>query len=112
LRGVRKAQVKLATYYLLKGEVARARQVYDDMAGEDVTRMASIRDELFGVQSSEYWEITDRGANFDFLPKERKVKLEEFFGWFAGLPTARSGFVSQLPAAPGGGAAELELQDE
>ncbi|HEX7481525.1 MAG TPA: DUF2254 family protein [Polyangiales bacterium] len=112
LRGVRKAQVKLATYYLLKGEVARARQVFDDMAGEDVTRMASIRDELFGVQSSEYWEITDRGANFDFLPKERKVKLEEFFSWFAGLPTARSGFVSQLPAAPGGGAAELELQDE
>jgi Predicted membrane protein (DUF2254) len=102
LRGVRKAQVKLATHYLMKGDVARARMVYDDMHGEDVTRMASIRDELFGVQSSEYWEITDRGGNFDYLPPERKVKLEEFFSWFSGLPQKRTVFVSQLPAAPGG----------
>jgi hypothetical protein len=101
LRGVRKAQVKLATYYLLKGDTPRARQVYDDMNGEDVTRLASIRDELFGVSSSEYWEITDRGGNFDFLSKERKVHLEEFFSWFTGLPKKRTVFVSQLPAAPG-----------
>lgn len=111
LRGVRKAQVKLATYYLLKDDRARARQVYEDMAGEDLTRLASIRDELFGVQSSEYWEITDRGANFDYLPKERKVKLAEFFSWFPGLPVGRSGFVSQLPAAPGEGAS-VEFIDE
>ncbi len=112
LRGVRKAQVKLATYYLLKGDIARARQVYEDMAGEDPMRLASIRDELFGVQSSEYWEITDRGSNFDYLPKERKLKLQEFFSWFTGLPVERTVFVSQLPAAPGGEAAGIEFHDE
>jgi hypothetical protein len=115
LRGVRKAQVKLATHYLLAGDQARARQVYDDMATEEPTRMASIRDELFGVHSAEYWEITDRGANFDFLPKERKVKLGEFFSWFSGLPTGRTVFVSQLPAAPGDGHAvdsSIEIKND
>jgi hypothetical protein len=99
LRGVRKAQVKLATHYLLAGDEVRARRVYDDMAAEDTSRLASIRDELFAVQSAEYWEIIDRGANFDYLPAERKVQLDLFFGWFAGLPSAVH--ASQLPAAPG-----------
>ncbi len=111
LRGVRKAQVKLATYYLVKGDTARARLVYEDMSGEDHTRLASIRDELFGVQSAEYWEITDRGGNFDFLSKERKVQLEEFFSWFVGLPKQKTVFVSQLPAAPGGDPMGIEIEE-
>jgi hypothetical protein len=82
LRGVRKAQVKLATYYLHKGDDARARRVYDDMADEDAQRLASIREEMLGVESSEYWEVTDRGVNFDYLPPERKARLEQFFAWF------------------------------
>jgi hypothetical protein len=103
LRGVRKAQVKLATFYLMRSDELRARQVYSDMAGEDLTRLASIRDELFGVQAQEYWEITDRGTNFDYLPKERKGQLEVFFGWFPELPAQRrSMYSSHHPAAPGG----------
>jgi hypothetical protein len=93
LRGVRKAQVKLATYFLSRGDTARARKVYEDMAGEDPQRLASIRDELLAVESPEYWEIIDRGVNFDYLPPERKAKLGEFFGWFQGLPAS-------LPAPP------------
>ena len=34
LRGVRKAQAKLASYYLLHDQPARARRIYDDMASE------------------------------------------------------------------------------
>jgi hypothetical protein len=101
LRGVRKAQVKLATYFLQKGDQTRARQIHEDMAAEDLVRMASIRDELFGVQSSEYWEITDRGANFDYVSGARKRTLGTFFGWFDGLPGGRTMLVSQMPAAPG-----------
>jgi hypothetical protein len=99
LRGVRKAQVKLATYFLLHEDSTRARQVHLDMAGEDLVRMASIRDELYSVQAPEYWEITDRGSNFDFLPVERKVHMEQFFRWFPGLPEQRR-ISSQLPTAP------------
>jgi hypothetical protein len=89
LRGVRKAQVKLATYYLLHGDEPRARRVYDDMAHESAQRLSSIRDELLAVRSSEYWEVIDRGVNFDYLPPERKEKLEQFFAWFGGLPPVR-----------------------
>lgn len=105
LRGVRKAQVKLATYFLLREDEARARQVFRDMADESPARLASIRDELFSVRSPEYWEITDRGSNFEYLEPERKRRLATFFSWFDNLPTKGTALVSQLPVAPG---AELD----
>jgi len=89
LRGVRKAQVKLATYYLLQGDEPRARRVQEDMTAEDPQRLSSIRDELLRVESPEYWEIIDRGVNFDYLPPERKAMLQRFFGWFGALPAVR-----------------------
>ncbi len=82
LRGVRKAQVKLATFYLLKGEEALAREVFEDMLGESPERLASIRNELLAIQSPEFWEISDRGVNFDYLPPKRKRRMLQFFGWF------------------------------
>lgn len=82
LRGVRKAQVKLATYYLVKGEQELAREVFRDMAAERPERLASIRNELLAIKSSEFWEISDRGVNFDYLPANRKKRLLEFFEWF------------------------------
>jgi hypothetical protein len=101
LRGVRKAQIKLATFFLMREDEKRARQVYLDMATEDPLRLASIRDELFSVQAPEYWEIIDRGTNFDYLPRERKVYLEQFFSWFEGLPPRGAVSSSHAPAAPG-----------
>ncbi|HKU42952.1 MAG TPA: DUF2254 family protein, partial [Polyangiales bacterium] len=102
LRGVRKAQVKLATYYLVRGDEPRARRVYEDMSAESPALLGAIRDELFAVHTAEYWEIIDRGLNFDYLPREQKRKLEVFFGWFSNLPTRPQIYASQLPAAPGG----------
>jgi hypothetical protein len=94
LRGVRKAQVKLATYYLLKGDEAAAREVYRDMEREKTSRLQSIRDELLTVQSSDFWEISDRGVNFDYLSPDRKAKMVEFFDWFGDLIPPRA---SMLP---------------
>lgn len=82
LRGVRKAQVKLATFYLLKGDEELAREVFHDMAGERPERLASIRSELLAIRSSEFWEISDRGVNFDYLPENRKRRMLQFFDWF------------------------------
>ncbi len=82
LRGVRKAQIKLATYYLVEGDEKLARRIFDDMQSERVERLRSIRDELAGIESEDFWEVIDRGANFDYLTPERKVALETFFGWF------------------------------
>jgi hypothetical protein len=85
LRGVRKAQVKLATFYLQRGHAAYARAIYEDMAQESPERLRSIRDEMLAVTSKEFWEVVDRGANFDYLDDARKEKLREFFAQFEAL---------------------------
>ncbi len=85
LRGVRKAQAKLAAYYLLAGAVSRARQIHDDMAQETPDRLRSIRDEMLSITSKDFWEIIDRGTNFDYVDDDRKTKLREFFDWFPEL---------------------------
>lgn len=83
LRGVRKAQIKLATYYLVGGAEDLARTVWRDMSQESPDRLQSIRDELLAVDTKDFWEISDRGENFDYLEPERKAMLATFFGWFA-----------------------------
>jgi len=79
LRGVRKAQIKLATYYLSKGALAHADRICADMRQEKPERLASIRSEFLAVSEREFWEVTDRGVNFDYLDDARKEKLDEFF---------------------------------
>ncbi len=85
LRGVRKAQAKLASYYLSTGESARAQAIFADMAAESPERLRSIRDEMLAVTAKDFWEIVDRGANFDYLPEPRKQRLREFFAQFPAL---------------------------
>jgi hypothetical protein len=97
---VRKAQLKLASYFLLRGNEALAREVFLDMGDERPERLASIRDELMNVESREFWEVSDRGVNFDYLGDERKAQLLRFFEWFGDrLPLARGAQVSQRMAA-------------
>ncbi|HEX4403524.1 MAG TPA: DUF2254 family protein [Polyangia bacterium] len=85
LRGVRKAQVKLATFYLQRGLATYARAIYEDMAQESPERLRSIRDELLSVTSKQFWEVVDRGTNFDYIDDARKEKLAEFFAQFESL---------------------------
>jgi len=82
LRGVRKAQVKLATFYLVNGEEELAKMIYEDMKNETSFRLRSIKEELLSVVSKDFWEIIDRGTNFDYLEPKRKEKLDTFFSWF------------------------------
>jgi len=85
LRGVRKAQIKLATYYLVCGAEPLARVIFDDVKSERAERLRSIREELEKIESKDFWEVIDRGTNFDYLPPERKAALKTFFGWFQSL---------------------------
>ncbi len=88
LRGVRKAQAKLATYYLSRGAEPRARAIFTDMSHESPERLRSIRDEMLSIVAKDFWEVVDRGTNFDYLDDGRKARLREFFGWFARLEAA------------------------
>jgi hypothetical protein len=81
LLGIRKAQVKLAAYYLAAGEAAKARRIADDMAAEPKARLKSVRDALSSVVSKEFWEISDRGRNFEYMAEPQRATLGTFFAW-------------------------------
>jgi hypothetical protein len=85
LRGVRRAQVQLATLFLARGDEARARRIFDDMCHERPERLVSVRDELLSETRSQYWEFTDRGVNFSYLPPEQRERVHDFFAWFDAL---------------------------
>lgn len=82
LRGVRKAQVKLATFYLANDGQSFARRIFDDMKDEKRERIQSIWDELSEDREQEFWEVNDRGVDFDWMPMEQIDQLDVFFGWF------------------------------
>ncbi|MBT3217690.1 MAG: DUF2254 domain-containing protein [Proteobacteria bacterium] len=82
LRGVRKAQIKLATHYLARGSQHYAQRIFDDMRDEQPVRLQSILAELQAVKEAEFWEVSDRGINFEYLPPEQRRELDTFFGWF------------------------------
>lgn len=90
LRGVRKAQAQLATFYLQRNDEKPARAIWADMKDEPISRIASIRAELMRVTEPQFWEINDRGVNFEYLPEERRALLDVFFGWFKGLDQTRA----------------------
>ncbi len=74
--------MKLATYYLGRGDEAAARRIYEDMSDERPERLQSIRDELEKVQAKEFWEVIDRVQNFDYLSPDRKQNIARFFAMF------------------------------
>jgi hypothetical protein len=82
LSGVRKAQVKLATFYLSRGDTERARRIYEDMKFESRERLRTIWVELTELVEPEWWEITNRDTNWDYLSEAQKQQLPVFFGWF------------------------------
>jgi hypothetical protein len=89
LHGVRRVQVQLAAGLLERGDEARARRIFDDMVREQPARLRAVRAELLAPQLREYWEVTDRGVNFAWLPPERRPYVIEFFSWFGDtLPAA------------------------
>ncbi|HLT40723.1 MAG TPA: hypothetical protein VK034_30815, partial [Enhygromyxa sp.] len=85
LKGVRKAQVKLATTYMIHGAESLARRIQADMKGEPAERLRGIWKELAALKDREFWEVNDRGSNFDYLSDEQKVELPRFFSWFPAL---------------------------
>jgi hypothetical protein len=103
LRGVRRAQVKLATTYLMQGEEAVAKEIHDDMRDEPPDRLRSIWQELESLDTREFWEVNDRGTNFDYLTDAQKTQLGTFFRWFPELdehepePATRRTLSSLLP---------------
>jgi len=81
LMGVRKAQVKLAAYYIASGQEARARAIARDMCDEPVERLRNIQRQLETVENKDFWEIIDRGRNFEYMPPHQRECLAIYFAW-------------------------------
>lgn len=81
LIGIRKAQVKLACYYLQAEAEDRARRIADDMREEPADRLRAIREQLERVESKDFWEIIDRGRNFEYMPPPQRSRMATFFAW-------------------------------
>jgi hypothetical protein len=79
--GVRKAQVKLAAYYILTHQKDLARSIANDMREEPLERLRQVRRQLENVADKDFWEITDRGRNFEYLPPKQRACLAEYFSW-------------------------------
>jgi quinoprotein glucose dehydrogenase len=100
LRNVRRAQVQLATFFLARGDEASARRIFEDMKDERSERLAAVRDELLAEERAQYWEFTDRGVNFSYLPPEQRVHLARFFSWFGRALSVLALLVGLSCAAP------------
>lgn len=81
LMGVRKAQVKLAAYYILTEQPDRARSIANDMRDEPLERLKLVRRQLENVANKDFWEITDRGRNFEYMPPKQRACLATYFEW-------------------------------
>lgn len=81
LLGVRRAQIQAATMFLEMGDTERARQIANDLSGEDLDRLERVRTQLMSEDRVQYWELTDRGITFAYLDPQRRAFLEPLFEW-------------------------------
>jgi len=51
------------------------------MHDEPRERLLKIQHQLSAVESKEFWEIIDRGRNFEFMPPAQRACLTTFFEW-------------------------------
>jgi hypothetical protein len=79
LLNVRRAQIQLATLFLVRGDQARAQRIVNDLRGEKHERLLRIRAALEGESRPLFWELDERGVNFGYLAPERRAKLPTLF---------------------------------
>ena len=77
--GVRKAQLIFAAYlfsnqadpHLMQNII----QVFEKQ--ETYHSITELKDQLLGIKNKKFWEVTDRGINFEYMNEEQKESL-----WF------------------------------
>ena len=79
--GIRKAQLIFAAYLFshkaAPSIIQNVVQVFEKQ--ETYLSMVGFKDQLLGVKNKKFWEVTDRGINFEYMNEEQKKSLQEFF---------------------------------
>ena len=78
---MRRAQTKLAMYYLSVGEEDKARLIAEDMRDMTPDALRMVRDDLLQASPPHFWEVIDRGRNLHYLKDEERAQLDRFLGW-------------------------------
>lgn len=79
LLGVRRAQMQIATVFLMRGDDARVERIVVDLAQESRERLERLRRGLMTDDRPQYWELMDRGVNFAYLSPDRRPYLDALF---------------------------------
>jgi hypothetical protein len=82
--GVYKAQAILASYFLLIGQTEPADVIRRALAPLPPATLAEMLDDLEHIRREDYWEISERQTNIDYVPEPQREKLREFFESLAG----------------------------
>jgi hypothetical protein len=73
---VRRAQLKLASQFMEHKDEARAIRICEDLRTENPERKDQLLALLKSENRKEFWEFTDRGVNFSYIPPEHKRHLD------------------------------------
>lgn len=79
LLGVRRAQSILGAFFLAHDAEHMAEQIRYDMRDEPASRLRKIRDDILSVEERKFWEVTDRGFNFDWVEPALRPRVITFF---------------------------------
>lgn len=79
LLGVRRAQSILGAFFLSKEATHYAEQIRRDMSHEPQSRLKTTRDAILAVKVRKFWEVTDRGFNFDYVDPALHPYIVAFF---------------------------------
>ena len=46
---------------------------------ETYRSITELKNQLLGIKNKKFWEVTDRGINFEYMNEEQKESLKKFF---------------------------------
>ncbi len=79
--GVRKAQLIFAAYLFSNQASPHLMQNIIQVFKKQETyrSITELKNQLLGIKNKKFWEVTDRGINFEYMNEEQKESLKKFF---------------------------------
>jgi hypothetical protein len=93
-----KSRAILAGFFHEKRMEAELLRIRDSLAGVPRAVLDQAEKELMSTHDRIFWEVTDRGTNFDFVEESRKASIRELYDQFKQLPAAAPAAAAGAPA--------------
>jgi Predicted membrane protein (DUF2254) len=77
--GLVKSRAILAAYFLEAGLAQELDAVAASLRGATPGCLAKARNGILSAQDRVFWELNDRGINFDYVEPQRRARVAEFF---------------------------------